>query len=226
MLTLEHTPRTLIIYGAGVVGTEYASIFAGLGVKVDLVDNRANLLEFLDVEISDSLSYDLRNNGVRIRHNESYKTVTADDESVTLELESGKRLRADMLLYCNGRSGNTQGLGIENLGLETNSRGQLEIDDRYSTGVEGIYAAGDVVGWPSLASAAYNQGRSAATDLLGLPGFRFVDDVPTGIYTIPEISSLGTIEYFVNTTFNFPTMAEAYRVAAQLGLNRARQINP
>lgn len=301
VLTLEHTPRTLIIYGAGVVGTEYASIFAGLGVKVDLVDNRANLLEFLDVEISDSLSYHLRNNGVRIRHNESYKTVTADDESVTLELESGKRLRADMLLYCNGRSGNTQGLGIENLGLETNSRGQLEIDDRYSTGVEGIYAAGDVVGWPSLASAAYNQGRSAATDLLGLPGFRFVDDVPTGIYTIPEISSLGkteeqlteekvpyevgqsffkdlaraqisgevvgmlkilfhrdtyeilgihcfgdraseiihigqavmnqkgdanTIEYFVNTTFNFPTMAEAYRVAAQLGLNRARQINP
>ena len=300
VLNLEHTPRSLIIYGAGVIGSEYASIFAGLGVKVELVDNRANLLEFLDVEISDSLSYHLRNNGVRIRHNETYKTVSADETSVSIELESGKRLRADMLLFCNGRSGNTKQLGLENLGIETNSRGQLEIDQRYQTNVEGIYAAGDVVGWPSLASAAYDQGRSAATDLLGLPGFRFVDDVPTGIYTIPEISSLGkteeqltaekvpyevgqaffkdlaraqisgevvgmlkilfnretyeilgihcfgdraseiihigqaimnqkgdanTIEYFVNNTFNFPTMAEAYRVAAQLGLNRARQVN-
>lgn len=300
VLNLEHTPRTLIIYGAGVVGSEYASIFAGLGVRVELVDNRANLLEFLDVEISDSLSYHLRNNGVRIRHNETYKAVTADETSVSIELESGKRIRADMLLFCNGRSGNTKGIGLENLGIQTNSRGQLEIDQRYQTNVEGIYAAGDVVGWPSLASAAYDQGRSAATDLLGLPGFRFVDDVPTGIYTIPEISSLGkteeqlteeqvpyevgqaffkdlaraqisgevvgmlkilfnretyeilgihcfgdraseiihigqaimnqkgdanTIEYFVNNTFNFPTMAEAYRVAAQLGLNRARQVN-
>lgn len=300
VLNLKHTPRSLIIYGAGVIGSEYASIFAGLGVKVELVDNRANLLEFLDVEISDSLSYHLRNNGVRIRHNETYKTVTADDTAVSIELESGKRICADMLLFCNGRSGNTKNLGLENVGIETNSRGQLEIDQRYQTNVEGIYAAGDVVGWPSLASAAYDQGRSAATDLLGLPGVRFVDDVPTGIYTIPEISSLGkteeqltaekvpyevgqaffkdlaraqisgevvgmlkilfnretyeilgihcfgdqaseiihigqaimnqkgdanTIEYFVNNTFNFPTMAEAYRVAAQLGLNRARQVN-
>ncbi|MCO4837673.1 MAG: Si-specific NAD(P)(+) transhydrogenase [Oceanospirillaceae bacterium] len=300
VLNLKHTPRTLIIYGAGVIGCEYASIFAGLDVKVDLVDNRANLLEFLDVEISDSLSYHLRNNGVRIRHNETYKSVVADDNSVTIEMESGKRLCADMLLFCNGRSGNTKGIGLEKLGIETNTRGQLEIDQSYQTSVKGIYAAGDVVGWPSLASAAYDQGRSAATDLLGLPGVRFVDDVPTGIYTIPEISSLGkteeqltaqkvpyevgqaffkdlaraqisgevvgmlkilfnrdtyeilgihcfgdraseiihigqaimnqkgdanTIEYFVNNTFNFPTMAEAYRVAAQLGINRARQIN-
>ena len=299
VLNLKHTPRTLIIYGAGVIGCEYASIFAGLDVKVDLVDNRANLLEFLDVEISASLSYHLRNNGVRIRHNETYKSVSANDTSVTIEIESGKRLCADMLLFCNGRSGNTKGGGLENLGIETNSRGQLEIDQRYQTTVDGIYAAGDVVGWPSLASAAYDQGRSAASDLLGLPGVRFVDDVPTGIYTIPEISSLGkteeqltaekvpyevgqaffkdlaraqisgevvgmlkilfnrdtyeilgihcfgdraseiihigqaimnqkgdanTIEYFVNNTFNFPTMAEAYRVAAQLGINRARQI--
>ena len=194
VLNLKHTPRSLIIYGAGVIGSEYASIFAGLGVKVELVDNRANLLEFLDVEISDSLSYHLRNNGVRIRHNETYKTVTADDTAVSIELESGKRICADMLLFCNGRSGNTKNLGLENLGIETNSRGQLEIDQRYQTSVEGIYAAGDVVGWPSLASAAYDQGRSAATDLLGLPGVRFVDDVPTGIYTIPEISSLGKTE--------------------------------
>ena len=143
VLNLKHTPRSLIIYGAGVIGSEYASIFAGLGVKVELVDNRANLLEFLDVEISDSLSYHLRNNGVRIRHNETYKTVTADDTAVSIELESGKRICADMLLFCNGRSGNTKNLGLENVGIETNSRGQLEIDQRYQNSVEGIYAAGD-----------------------------------------------------------------------------------
>ncbi len=300
ILDLQHTPRNLIIYGAGVIGSEYASIFAGLGVKVELVDTRANLLEFLDVEISDALSYHLRNNGVRIRHNEEYEKVTCDEQSVIMELKSGKKLRADALLWCNGRTGNTAELGLENIGLKANSRGQLEIDQRYNTAVPGISAAGDVIGWPSLASAAFDQGRSAASDLTGGNDFRYVNDVPTGIYTIPEISSIGateeqltaakvpyevgqaffkdiaraqisgevvgmlkilfhretfqilgihcfgdraseiihigqaimnqegsanTIEYFVNHTFNFPTMAEAYRVAAQLGLNRARFIN-
>ena len=299
ILDLEHTPRTMIVYGAGVIGCEYASIFAGLGVKVELVDNRANLLEFLDVEISDALSYHLRNNGVRIRHNEEYDKVICDEQSVSMELKSGKKIRADALLWCNGRSGNTSDLGLENIGLKANGRGQLEINQRYNTSVEGISAAGDVVGWPSLASAAFDQGRSAASDLCG-ESARYVNDVPTGIYTIPEISSLGateeqltadkvpyevgqaffkdiaraqisgevvgmlkilfhretfqilgihcfgdraaeiihigqaimnqegsanTIEYFVNHTFNYPTMAEAYRVAAQLGLNRARFIN-
>lgn len=300
ILDLEHTPRNMIIYGAGVIGCEYASIFAGLGVKVELIDTRANLLEFLDVEISDALSYHLRNNGVRIRHNESYKEVVCDDQSVILHLESGKKLRADALLWCNGRTGNTADLGLENIGLATNKRGQIDVNNRYNTSVPGISAAGDVIGWPSLASAAFDQGRSAASDLCGGKDFRYVDDVPTGIYTIPEISSIGateeeltaeqipyevgqaffkdiaraqisgevvgmlkilfhretfeilgihcfgdraseiihigqaimnqegsanTIEYFVNNTFNYPTMAEAYRVAAQLGLNRARYIN-
>jgi NAD(P) transhydrogenase len=300
ILDLEHTPRNMIIYGAGVIGCEYASIFAGLGVKVELIDTRANLLEFLDVEISDALSYHLRNNGVRIRHNETYKEVVCDDQSVILHLKSGKKLRADALLWCNGRTGNTADLGLENIGLATNKRGQIDVNNRYNTSVPGISAAGDVIGWPSLASAAFDQGRSAASDLCGGKDFRYVDDVPTGIYTIPEISSIGateeqltaeqvpyevgqaffkdiaraqisgevvgmlkilfhretfeilgihcfgdraseiihigqaimnqegsanTIEYFVNNTFNYPTMAEAYRVAAQLGLNRARYIN-
>lgn len=295
ILTLSHTPRTLIIYGAGVIGSEYASIFSGLGVKVDLIDSMGRLLSFLDAEISDSLSYHLRNNAVTIRHNEVYEKVEADGRGVTLTLKSGKKIRADAFLWCNGRSGNTDMLKLENIGLEANSRGQLEVDDHYRTKAEGIYACGDVIGWPALASAALDQGRAASSDMLKADDFRYINDVPTGIYTIPEISSIGkteeqlteecvpyevgqaffkdtaraqisgepvgmlkilfnrdtlailgihcfgdqaseivhigqaimnqpgeanTLNYFVNTTFNYPTMAEAYRVAAIAGLNR------
>jgi NAD(P) transhydrogenase len=295
ILSLSHTPRSIILYGAGVIGCEYASIFSGLGVKVDLIDNRERLLSFLDDEISDGLSYHLRNNGVLIRHNEEYESVEVVEQGVVLNLKSGKKLKADAFMWCNGRSGNTEELGLENIGLEVNGRGQLSVDDHYRTAIPHIYAAGDVIGWPSLASASYDQGRSAAADFLEEPAFRFIDDVPTGIYTIPEISSLGknerelteekvpyevgqaffrtlaraqitgettgmlkilfhretleilgihcfgdqaseivhigqavmaqegdanTLNYFVNTTFNYPTMAEAYRVAAINGLNR------
>ncbi|MFW5825899.1 MAG: Si-specific NAD(P)(+) transhydrogenase [Marinobacter sp.] len=295
ILNLSHTPRTLIIYGAGVIGSEYASIFSGLGVKVDLINPGSRLLSFLDDEISDALSYHLRNNGVLVRHNEEYESVDGDDHGVVLSLKSGKKIRADAFLWCNGRAGNTDNLGLENLELEPNSRGQLQVDEHYRTAVPNIYAVGDVIGWPSLASAAYDQGRSASSDLVNDEYFRFVSDVPTGIYTIPEISSVGPTEreltekkvpydvgqaffkdlaraqitgekvgmlkilfhrdtreilgihcfgdqaaeivhigqaimnqegeanslnYFINTTFNYPTMAEAYRVAALNGLNR------
>ena len=296
ILKLNHTPRNLIIYGAGVIGCEYASIFCGLGVKVDLIDNRDRLLSFLDDEISDALSYHLRNNAVLIRHNEEYEKIEGlDGSGVVLHLKSGKKLKADALLWCNGRTGNTDGLGLENVGLQANGRGQLSVDENYRTEVPNIYAVGDVIGWPSLASAAFDQGRSAAGNIVSNDAWRFVDDVPTGIYTIPEISSLGkterelteekvpyeigqaffknmaraqissepvgmlkllfhretlevlgihcfgdqaseivhigqaimnqkgeanSIKYFVNTTFNYPTMAEAYRVAALDGLNR------
>jgi len=294
ILKLSHTPRTMIIYGAGVIGCEYASIFSGLGVKVDLIDTRDRLLSFLDGEISDALSYHLRNTSVKIRHNEEYDSVIGDGHGVIMNLKSGKRIRADSFLWCNGRTGNTDKLNIEAAGLEANNRGQLEIDDHYRTKVESIYAVGDVIGWPSLASAALDR-RSAAADLVGADNFRYINEVPTGIYTIPEISSIGkteeeltkecipyevgqaffkdtaraqissqpvgmlkilfhretlailgihcfgdqaseivhigqaimrqegkanTLEYFVNTTFNYPTMAEAYRVAAIAGLNR------
>lgn len=295
ILNLSHTPRTLIIYGAGVIGSEYASIFAGLGVKVDLINPGSRLLSFLDDEISDALSYHLRNNGVLVRHNEQYESVDGDDHGVVLSLQSGKKIRADAFLWCNGRTGNTDKLALENIGLVPNSRGQLSVDEHYLTEVENIYAVGDVIGWPSLASAAYDQGRSASSDIVEDDYFRFVTDVPTGIYTIPEISSVGKTErelteakvpyeigqaffkdlaraqitgeavgmlkilfhretrqilgihcfgdqaaeivhigqaimnqegeanslnYFINTTFNYPTMAEAYRVAALNGLNR------
>lgn len=299
ILKLNHTPRTMVIYGAGVIGCEYASIFSGLGVKIDLIDNRDRLLSFLDHEISDSLSYHLRNNAVKIRHNEEYQSIIGDDRGVSIEFKSGKRLRADAFLWCAGRSGNTQNLGLETIGLKANSRGQIDVDQHYKTACEGIYAVGDVIGWPSLASAALDQGRSAASDLLQADDFRYINDVPTGIYTIPEISSVGkteeelteecapyevgqaffkdtaraqisgepvgmlkilfhretfeilgihcfgdqaseiihigqaimsqkgeanTLLYFVNTTFNYPTMAEAYRVAAIAGINRVASL--
>ena len=295
ILNLSHTPRTLIIYGAGVIGSEYASIFAGLGVKVDLINPTSRLLSFLDDEISDALSYHLRNNGVLVRHNEQYEKVEGDDHGVVLSLASGKKIRADAFLWCNGRTGNTDSLDLDNIGLVPNGRGQLSVDEHYRTEVDNIYAAGDVIGWPSLASAAYDQGRSASSDIVKDEYFRYVSDVPTGIYTIPEISSVGKTErelteakvpyevgqaffkdlaraqitgdavgmlkilfhresrqilgihcfgdqaaeivhigqaimnqegeanslnYFINTTFNYPTMAEAYRVAALNGLNR------
>lgn len=295
ILSLNYTPRKLIIYGAGVIGCEYASIFSGLGIMVDLIDNREQLLSFLDAEISDALSYHLRNNNVVIRHNEEYESIDVLDSSVILHLKSGKKIKADALLWCNGRSGNTEDLMLENIGIEANSRGQIQVDQDYRTEVPNIFAAGDVIGWPSLASAAYDQGRSAAENLIESGSWRFVNDVPTGIYTIPEISSVGksereltdakipyevgkaffksmaraqisvepvgmlkilfhrdtlellgvhcfgyqaaeivhigqaimnqrgaanTLQYFVNTTFNYPTMAEAYRVAAFDGLSR------
>ncbi len=295
ILKLQHTPRTIIIYGAGVIGCEYASIFSGLGVKVDLIHPGDRLLNFLDDEISDALSYHLRDKGALIRHTEQFDSVEGNDRYVTMVMASGKKVKADAFLWAAGRTGNTAHLGLENVGLKPNSRGQIEVDHEYRTSVENIYAVGDVIGWPSLASAAYDQGRAAAAIIASPEDFRHVDSVPTGIYTIPEISSVGkterqlteekvpyevgqaffkniaraqitgegvgmlkilfhrqtleilgihcfgdqaaeivhigqaimeqkgegnTLRYFVNTTFNYPTMAEAYRVAALNGLNR------
>ncbi len=296
ILSLSRTPRTIVIYGAGVIGCEYASIFRNMGCKVDLVDTRSQLLSFLDDEIAHALSYHLRDQGVMIRHNEEYERVEGQTDGVLLELKSGKKIKADALLWANGRTGNTQNMGLEDLGIVPNSRGQLNVDENYRTALPHIYAVGDVIGYPSLASAAYDQGRFAATHLVhGACDHHLVDYIPTGIYTSPEISSIGrtereltearvpyevghayfkslaraqitartvgilkllfhretleilgihcfgdqaaeivhigqaimaqrgeanTIQYFVNTTFNYPTMAEAYRVAALNGLNR------
>jgi len=297
ILALDRTPQTITIVGAGVIGCEYASIFRGLDVKVNLINNRDKLLAFLDDEIIDALSYHLRDQGVLIRHNETYERVEAGEGGVVLHLRSGKRIRSDILLWANGRTGNTHDLGLEALGIVPNGRGQLDVDESYRTrGQPHVYAVGDVVGYPSLASAAYDQGRFAATHIVrGECDARLVKDIPTGIYTDPEISSVGRTErelteqgvpyevghalfrslaraqltesrvgmlkllfhretlqilgvhcfgdqaaeivhigqaimaqsgeanslrYFINTTFNYPTMAEAYRVAALNGYNR------
>ncbi len=294
ILTLDYPIHKIIIYGAGVIGCEYASIFIGLDHKVDLINTQSQLLNYLDTEISDALSYYLRELGVLIRHNEQIDHLETHDDYVILHLQSGKKIKADAILWCNGRSGNTDNMGLENVGLTPNSRGQLSVNNEYQTTVPHVYAAGDVIGWPSLASAAYDQGRCAAANMLGEKDVQPIVNVPTGIYTIPEISSIGKTEqeltqekipyevgqssfrhlaraqitgetvgvlkilfhretleilgihcfgnnaaeiihigqaimlsqcnnslnYFTTTTFNYPTMAEAYRVAALNGLNR------
>ena len=226
ILKLDHTPRRIAIYGAGVIGCEYASIFCGLGVKVDLIDTYPELLPFLDDEISDALSYHLRDQGVVIHHNEKYASVNVSKEQVVIELQSGKRIRADALLWCHGRSGNTESLNLQEVGLEPNDRGQLVVNSQYQTSIENIYAAGDVIGWPSLASAAYDQGRSAVAAILKEDFQHFIDDVPTGIYTIPEISSIGKtgkelteakIPYEVGQAF-FKTLARAQISAETVGM--------
>lgn len=298
ILNIKDNPRSITIYGAGVVGCEYASIFRGLMIKVNLINNRSQLLTFLDDEIIDALAYHLRENGVLVRHNEEYEKVEADDEGVTVYLKSNKQIRTDYLLWAQGRTGNSDTLCLENIGIKGNVRGSIEVNENFQTIHPHIYAVGDVIGSPSLASAAYDQGRFAATHLVkGFCEHKLVEFIPTGIYTIPEISSVGftekeltekkipyevghslfkhlaraqitgrttgmlkllfhretleilgvhcfgygaaeiihigqailtqegkanTLMYFINTTFNYPTMAEAYRVAALNGLNRIK----
>lgn len=298
ILRLEHTPQTLTIYGAGVIGCEYASIMACLDVKVNLVNTRDRLLSFLDDEITDALSYHLREQGVVIRHNETCTAVEASADAVVLHCSSGKQVRSDDLLWANGRTGNTDGLGLAAIGLTPNRRGQLDVDKSYRTALPHVYAVGDVVGPPALASASYDQGRFVGAQIAdGQCDWSLVEEFPAGIYTVPEISSIGRtereltarqipyevaqaqfktlaraqitghrvgmlkllfhpetkeilgihcfgeqaseivhigqaimsqpgsanrIDYFAETTFNYPTMAEAYRVAALNGLNRLR----
>jgi NAD(P) transhydrogenase len=135
VLGLDHTPQSVTIYGAGVVGCEYASIFRGLDVKVNLINNRDKLLSFLDDEIIDALSYHLRDQGVLIRHNETYSRIEGLDDGVVVHLKSGKKIRSDVLLWANGRTGNTQDLGLEHLGIVANGRGQIDVDESYRTTV-------------------------------------------------------------------------------------------
>jgi len=288
--------HSMTIYGAGVVGCEYASMFRNLEMKINLVNNRDRLLDFLDEEIVDALSYHLRERGVLIRHREEYARVEPQNDGVILHLKSGKQLKTDVLLWAAGRTGNSDGLNLEALGIKPDSRGNILVNEHMQTSVPNIYAVGDVIGPPALASAAYTQGRYAASHIIGderVP--RPSLEIPTGIYTSPEISSIGQTErqlteakipyevghahfrslaraqiigrtvgmlkilfnretlellgihcfgtnaaeiihigqavmsqpkpnnslmYFINTTFNYPTMAEAYRVAALNGYNR------
>lgn len=295
ILKLDHSPKKVTVIGAGVIGCEYASIFGGLGCKVELINPAETLLSFLDWEISDALSYHLRDIGVRSRHNEEYESIEYTDDYIITNLISGKRIKSDIVLWANGRTGNSDGMGLQELGIHLNARGHIEVNERYQTSVENIYAAGDVIGWPSLASASYDQGRAACNAIVDPESFTVIDRVASGIYTIPEISTLGktekeltaanvpyevgkaffnntargqitgeqvgmlklifhynslellgihcfgdqaseivhigqaimlqegtanTMKYFLNTTFNYPTMAEAYRIAALDGLNR------
>ena len=295
ILGLERKPQSLTIYGAGVIGCEYASMFRNLSIKINLINSRGVLLDFLDNEISDALSYHMRERGVVIRHNESLDRLEPCEDGVIAHLKSGKQVKSDALLWAAGRTGNSNDLGLDTIGIEPDSRGYVSVNACYQTEVENVFAVGDVVGFPSLASAAYTQGRAAAKSILQDNDTACqLHEIPAGIYTTPEISCIGkteeqltedkvpyevgisnfkhlaraqilrqnvgmlkilfhretlevlgvhcfgpnaseivhigqavmsnpavnTVKYFVNTTFNYPTMAEAYRVAALNGINR------
>jgi NAD(P) transhydrogenase len=291
---LGSLPKEMIVVGAGVVGLEYASFMAAVGVEVTLIDQRPTILDFVDREIVDALSYHLRQMGTTFRLGEKVTRVGIDEtrNMVFAELESGKKIRADMLLYAVGRQANGDVLQLEAAGLAADSRGKVKVNASYQTEVPHIYAAGDVIGFPALASTSMEQGRLASCRMFGAPSEHMPELFPYGIYTIPEISTVGqteerltaakvpyevgiskfnelaksmmlgdetgmlkllfdrhtrkllgvhilgqrateivhigqavlayggTIEYFRDTVFNYPTLAEAYKVAALDGLNK------
>jgi len=195
VLDLPSVPKTLIVVGGGVVGVEYACMFATLGVRVILIEKRPRLLEFADAEMIEALSYHLRDHFVTMRLNEEVQSVEETPEgAVVATLQSNKRVTADALLYSVGRQGNVEELNLKAAGLETDARGRIKVDADFRTAQPHIYAAGDVIGFPSLASVAMEQGRIAAGRALGLPLQSNPANYPYGIYTIPEISFIGKTE--------------------------------
>ncbi|NOT02575.1 MAG: Si-specific NAD(P)(+) transhydrogenase [Phycisphaerales bacterium] len=293
ILELDTVPRSMIIVGGGVIGVEYACTLAALGTRVTLIDQRPRLLEFIDAEIAEALQYHVRQLGVRLCLGEAVADVSTDQSAVTAVLESGKRLCAHSLLFAVGRQGATQSLDLDAAGLSADERGRLRVDSQFRTAVPHIYAAGDVIGFPALASTSAEQGRLASCHAFGQPCPTVSAAMPYGIYTIPEISMVGptedqltrdqvpyevgvaryreiargqllgdqtgmlkliftqdtrrliavhvigegatelvhigqavialggTVQYFVDNVFNYPTLAECYKVAALDGINRS-----
>jgi NAD(P) transhydrogenase len=295
VLTMSAIPRTFIVVGGGVIGVEYACMFAILGSRVILVEKRPRLLEFADSEMVEALSYHLRDHRVTMRLNEEVASVEETPEGgVVANMKSNKRILGDALLYAVGRQGNVDELNLAAAGLEADNRGRIAVDADFHTKVPNIFAAGDVIGFPSLASVSMEQGRIAAANAFGMKVHSNPAVYPYGIYTIPEISFAGkneeqltdedvpyevgvayyretargqirgdttgrlklifhretreilgvhiigegasellhigqavmtlkgTIDYFVDTVFNYPTLAECYKQAAFNGVNRLR----
>jgi NAD(P) transhydrogenase len=296
ILRLDRLPRTLTVIGAGVIGCEYASIFAALGVRVTLIDKRPRLLPFVDSELVEALAYHLRQNRVTLRLGEEVGGIEPFEdehgERVRIHLVSGKQIVTEKALHSIGRTGATRKLNLPVAGLEADSRGRLKVNSHYQTEVPHIYAVGDVIGFPSLASTSMEQGRLAVCHAFGVETNSVPELFPYGIYTIPEISMVGRneeelteqgipyevgkaqyreiargqiigdntgllklifhldtrqllgvhiigegaselvhigqavltfggkMEYFVNTVFNYPTLAECYKTAAFDGINR------
>ena len=198
LLQLDHLPRTLTVVGAGVIGLEYASIFAALGVRVTIIDKRRRLLPFVDAEIIDSLIYHFNQQRAIMRLGEevdSIEPITDEHgDRVKIHLLSGKQIITEMALYSIGRTGATSSLNIDAAGIQTNERGLLKVNHCYQTNVPNIYAVGDVIGFPSLASTSMEQGRLAACHAFGIPTQSSPELFPYGIYTIPEISTVGRNE--------------------------------
>jgi NAD(P) transhydrogenase len=293
LLALNQLPKSLTIVGGGVIGCEYASILATLGIPVILIERRARLLEFVDSELVEALQYQMRSIGVTFRFNEEVTAVKKELEgSILIQLKSGKHIRAPLLMYSAGRIGATKGLNLETIGIHPDERGRLTTNEDFQTAIPHIYAVGDVIGFPALASTAMQQGRHAACHALGLGCDTSTHLLPYGIFTIPEISMVGRnedeltrdgvpyeigvaryreiargqligdtvgmlkllfhsesrellgvhiigegatelvhigqavialggkLDYFIDAVFNYPTLAECYKVAALAALNR------
>jgi NAD(P) transhydrogenase len=194
ILDLEGIPSSLVVVGAGVIGIEYASMFAAVGTKVTVVERHGRLLEFCDAELVEGLQYHLRELGVVFRFNEEVVAVTRHDGGAVTELASGKRIPSDAVLYAAGRRGSVDALDLDRTGIEPDDRGRIAVDDRYRTATDGIYAVGDVIGFPSLAATSAEQGRLAACDAFEHEAHSIARVLPVGIYTIPEISYVGKTE--------------------------------
>ena len=197
ILNMESLPKTLVVVGGGVIGIEYASIFATLGVRVTLIDRRDRPLEFLDREIVDELIHQMRENNVEFLFGEAVESLSTSEPGPRgcVVLESGKQLAADMVLYAIGRQGATDTLNLEAAGLDADKRGRMSVDEHYRTSVPHIFAAGDAIGFPSLAATSAEQGRLAALHAFGKPAKPMPDHFPIGIYSIPEISMVGMPEH-------------------------------
>jgi NAD(P) transhydrogenase len=296
IVNLDRVPRSMVVVGAGVIGIEYASMFAALGTKVTVVERRTRMLEFCDLEIVESLKYHLRDLAVTFRFGETVEAVQRHPGGAITLLESGKRIAADTVMYSAGRQGVTADLGLDAAGLAADERGRIPVDEYFRTQVEHIYAVGDVIGFPALASTSMEQGRLAAHHACGEPVRAMPELQPIGIYTIPEISFVGqseddlttarvpfevgiaryrelargqiigdsygmlkllvspqdrrllgvhvfgsgatelvhigqtvmgcqgTVDYLVDAVFNYPTLAESYKVAALDAMNKIRQV--
>ncbi len=297
LLTLAELPKSMVIVGGGVIGTEYACMMAVVGVRVTLIESRPRLLEFVDDELAENLQFRLRDMGMRLRLGESVAKIEVVNEHVEATLASNKKVAGDTLMYCIGRQGATDELNLPAAGLTADNRGRLKVNEYYQTAVPHIYAAGDVIGFPSLASTSMEQGRLASCHMFHQLAQAANPLFPHGIYTIPEISMVGqneqsltkenipyevglaryreiargqliadphgilkllfhpesrrllgvhaigtgatelihigqtviaagmAIDYFIESVFNYPTLAECYKVAALDGLNRLRSIS-
>ena len=198
MVSLTHLPRRVAVVGGGVIGMEYASMFAALEIDVTVVDKRERLLEFLDNEIVEELIHQLRNRDVTFRLGEAVEKLDIAEgppKQAVIHLESGKRIVSDMVLYSAGRIGAIDGLNLENAGLTADARGRIKVDPDFRTEVPHIFAAGDVIGFPSLASTSAAQGRRAACHAFGVNAGPMDQHFPFGIYSIPEISMIGAHEH-------------------------------
>jgi NAD(P) transhydrogenase len=194
LLEMDRIPGSLVVVGGGVIGIEYASIFAALGTKVSVVDKRRRILDFCDDEIVEGLQHHLRDLGVTFRLGEEVTAVEAVQEGAIVQLVSGKRIAAQAVLYSAGREGATDQLGLERAGVKADEKGRIEVGPTFQTAVPHIYAVGDVIGFPSLAATAMEQGRIAALDAFGQEVRTIRELFPLGIYTIPEISFVGKTE--------------------------------